>query len=107
MSSAEEAFILVKSAIEALDEELYNAPDPKLANVPKVQKEAFRQKLQKIYDALISGSFPEKSQRNSGISRAVADGWPFDSELAVKIMKAEKAFMEAREFPNNSPDGES
>ncbi|WP_444943655.1 hypothetical protein ACJJIK_19745 [Microbulbifer sp. ZKSA006] len=96
MSSVEHAVKLVKSAIEALDGELSSSPDPKLVNVPKVQKEAFRQKLQKIYDTLSSDSLPEKSQRNLGLSRAVADSWPFDSKLAEEIVKAEKAFIEAK-----------
>ncbi len=38
MSSIEQAIKLVKSAIEALDGELSSSPDPRLANVPKVQK---------------------------------------------------------------------
>ena len=96
MSSIEQAIKLVKSAIEALDGELSSSPDPKLSNVPKVQKEAFKQKLQKIYDSLNSGSLPEKSQRNLGLSRAIADSWPFDSKLAEEIAQAERAFIEAR-----------
>tara|TARA_Y100000815_G_C13325086_1_gene493813 strand:+ start:1605 stop:1751 length:147 start_codon:yes stop_codon:yes gene_type:complete len=48
MSSIKQATELVRSAMEALDGELYRSPDPKLASVSKVQKEAFKQKLQKI-----------------------------------------------------------
>lgn len=96
MSSIEQATKLVKSAIEALDAELSSSPDPKLSNVPKVQKEAFKLKLQNMYDTLSSGSLPEKSQRSLGLSRAIADSWPFDSRLAEDIAKAERAFIEAR-----------
>ncbi|MCG3724110.1 hypothetical protein [Vibrio cincinnatiensis] len=96
MSSIKQATELVKSAMEALDGELYRSPDPKLASVSKVQKEAFKQKLQKIYDTLNSGSLPEKSLRNMGLSHAIADSWPFDSKLAEEIAKAERAFIEAK-----------
>lgn len=95
MSSIEKATELVKSAIDALDRELSNSPDPKLANVPRGQKVAFKQKLQKMYDTLNSGFLPEKSQRNMGLSHALADSWPFDSRLAGEIVKAERAFIEA------------
>lgn len=96
MSSIEQATKLVKSAIDDLGRELSGSPDPKLANVPKAQKVAFKEKLQKMYDTLKSGSLPEKNQRNFGLSHAVVDGWPFDSKLAEKIAKAERAFIEAK-----------
>jgi hypothetical protein len=48
------------------------------------------------YDTLNSGSLPEKSLRNMGLSHAIADSWPFDSKLAEEIAKAERAFIEAK-----------
>ncbi len=49
-----------------------------------------------MYNALNSGSLPEKSQRNLGLSRAIADSWPLDSKLAEEIARAERAFIEAK-----------
>lgn len=87
---------MVKSALDSLNAELSNSPDPKLTNVPKIQKEYFKRKLKYIYDFLNSGSLPDKDQRNFGLAQAVADSWPFDARLGEEIAKAEKAFIEAR-----------
>jgi len=94
MSSKEQAKKMVESAIEALDRELSGCSDPKLESVPKVQKEVFKKKLQRIYEILNSGLLPEKSQRNLGISHAIADSWPLESKLGEEIAKAERAFIE-------------
>ena len=94
MSSIEEATDLVKFAIKSLEDELTSSPDPKLIGVPRSQKEVFRQRLEKVLDFLQSGKLPEKTQRDLGLSRAVVDGWPFDSELSEHILKAERAFVE-------------
>lgn len=96
MSSLEQATKLVESAIEALDRDLLSSPDPKLTSIPKVQKEVFKKKLQKMHNFLKSDTLPEKSQRNLGLSHAIADNWPFDSTLGEKIAKAERAFIEAK-----------
>lgn len=96
MSSIAQADRLVESAVESLDGELSGAPDPKLANIPKVQKEVFRQRLENIHDNLKSGTVPEKSQRDLGLSRAIADGWPFDSKLGEEIVRAERAYIEEK-----------
>jgi len=96
MSSIEKTIKLVESALKSLDGELSNSPDPKLANVPRVQKEAFKQKLQKIISILALGSLPEKCQRNFGLSRAIADNWHFDSKLGKEIAKAERSFIEVK-----------
>lgn len=94
MSSIKEAIDLVKSAIETLDGELTSSPDPKLTGVPRSQKEVFKQRLEKILNFLQSGKLPENSRRNLGLSRAIADSWPFDSALGEQILKAERAFIE-------------
>ena len=94
MSSIEEATDLVKSAIKSLEGELTSSPDPKLAGVPRSQKEVFQQRLVKALNFLESGKLPEESRRNLGLSRAIADSWPFDSKLGEQILKAERAFME-------------
>jgi len=94
MNSIKKATKLVSLALESLNREMSTSPDPKLAGVPKVQKEAFKLKLQKMHDILVSGSLPEKNMRSLGLGRAIADSWPFDSKLGEEIVKAERAYIE-------------
>jgi len=96
MSSIQDVTGLVKSAIESLDGELSSSPDPKLSSIPRVQKEIFKKKLEKMLSYLVLGTLPEKSQRNLGLARTIADSWPFDSKLSEEIAKAERAYVDVR-----------
>lgn len=94
MNSLLEAKSIIQIAIDTLNNELSNCNDCKLNYVPKVQKEAFKQKLEKMLFYIQANNLPEKSQRNFGLSRSVVDSMPFNSALGKQIVEAEKAFID-------------
>lgn len=95
MSSTEKAIKIVKNALDLLEKEL-SSPDPKLAYIPRIQKENFKHKLQEMYQNLNMNTVPNKASRNFGLARAIADTWPYDSNLGEEITKAEVAYIEVK-----------
>lgn len=93
--TSEKAIKLVKNALDLLEKE-FLSPDPTLANILRGQKENFKHKLQEMYQHLNMNTVPEKNQRNLGVARAIADTWPYDSNLGEAIAKAERAYIEVK-----------
>jgi hypothetical protein len=93
--SAEKALGAVAAALAALDEELQRCREGRDSVSNVEQLGAFRKELVHWYRLLESNALPNKDARRAGMSRVIADSWPFDSELGRLLISAEKAYMEA------------
>lgn len=49
-----------------------------------------------MYQHLNMHTIPDENQRNLGMARAIADTWPYDSNLGEEIAKAERAYIEVK-----------
>lgn len=82
-------------AIRAVDQAL-SEPDKErigLSGVPQLIK--FRMNLESMRNALSSGRLPPKAERSPGMSKVVADSWPFDSRVGRLIIRAERLYCDA------------
>ena len=81
-------------AIHAVDQAL-SEPDKKIgpAGVPQLIK--FRVNLESMRNALSSGRLPPKGERSLGMSKVIADSWPFDSSVGRLIIRAERLYCDA------------
>ncbi len=81
---------LVKQTQTELDEALHKHRQGEKSVGTPVQLKRFLDNLQNILEELESGRL---SGKKFGMSRAIVDSWPFDSELGVKLIKIETAYQ--------------
>jgi hypothetical protein len=94
--NGDRALNAIREAIHSVDEELTNHSlgRPTVSNPQQLF--SFRQVLAEMEKEVIGES---ASGSLVGIGRVVVDSWPFDSELAERILAAEQAYTDLSEQP--------
>lgn len=85
----------VEVALAGVDAELAAHAEGRgsVSNEPQLAR--FREVLEEMSRQLASGDLPPRSERAASTARVIADAWPFDSDLAGLILRAENAYRDA------------
>jgi hypothetical protein len=82
---------LVAVALDAVEAELA-APSHGL---PPHQLAEVRDVLRGYLAALDAGALPPRRDRGEGLGKLVADAWPYELQLSVLVLQAERAWRNA------------
>jgi hypothetical protein len=82
---------LVVVALDAVEAEL-STPEHGL---PREQLGAVREGLRGYLAALEVGTLPPRRDRGEGLGKLVADSWPYDLQLSLLVIQAERAWRNA------------
>jgi len=85
---------LVRAALDAVKNAL-GTGDGARSDVPtRPQLEQCMVTLEAMQFALERGELPRAGERETGMGRSIADGWPLESEVGVAIIAAERAYLD-------------
>lgn len=82
---------LVAVALEAVEAEL-SAP---VHGLPREQLGEVRATLRGYLAALDGGALPPRRDRGEGLGKLIADAWPYDLQLSLLVIQAERAWRNA------------
>ncbi len=91
MERRTQARALVAAALADVEAELER---PRYRLCPE-QLGTCRETLKGYLAALDTGALPPKRDREEGLGRMIADGWPYDSPLGETVRRAERAWRNA------------
>lgn len=91
-NKSQRALTQLKEALAGVRGELQRARSGIEAIDSASQLELIAKSLERMINAVESGSLPGRSERSVGLWRAVIDTWPYNSELRDKVVEAELLF---------------
>jgi hypothetical protein len=92
----------VRAAIERAEQHFTGSRDDSISFELDSQVRLFHRLLTEMENELHSGT---AAMRNDGMAHAIADCWPFESELGQLIIEAEYAFQRAVKKSDRQGDG--